>query len=76
MMPATNIYDLLPIPEGVKEPHAYQVFGIQDGEQDLSVVSEKIREIVGNLKKQKENTDPKLWTKAAKLAQQALMISR
>jgi hypothetical protein len=71
MMPATNIYDLLPIPEGVKEPHAYQVFGIEDGEQDLSVVGEKIREIVGNLKQQKENTDPKLWTKAAKLAQQA-----
>jgi hypothetical protein len=70
-MPAINIYDLLPIPEGVKEPHAYQVFGIEDGEQDLAVISEKIREIVGNLKQQKENTDPKLWTTAAKLAQQS-----
>lgn len=70
-MPATNIYELLPIPEGVKEPHAYQVFGIEDGEQDLSIISEKIREVVGHLKRQKEGTDPKLWTKAAKLAQQA-----
>jgi len=70
-MPATNIYDLLPIPEGVKEPHAYQVFGIEDGEQDLAVISSKIREVVGNLKRQKEGTDQKLWTKAAKLAQQA-----
>ncbi|MCP4776985.1 MAG: hypothetical protein GY880_22415, partial [Planctomycetaceae bacterium] len=70
-MPATNIYDLLPVPEGVKEPHAYQVFGIEDGEQDLAIISEKIREVVGNLKQQKEGTNPKLWTQAAKLAQQA-----
>lgn len=70
-MPATNIYDLLPIPEGVKEPHAYQIFGIEDGEQDLAIISAKIREVVGNLKQQKEGTNPKLWTKAAKLAQQA-----
>ena len=39
-MPATNIYDLLPIPEEVKNPHPYQVFGIEDGEQDLAVISE------------------------------------
>ena len=70
-MPATNIYDLLPIPEGVKEPHAYQIFGIEDGEQDLAIISAKIREVVANLKQQKEGTNPKLWTKAAKLAQQA-----
>ncbi len=70
-MPATNIYDLLPIPEGVKEPHAYQVFGIEDGEQDLTIISDKIREVVGNLKRQKEGTNAKLWTQAAKLAQQA-----
>ncbi len=70
-MPATNIYDLLPIPEGVKEPHAYQVFGIEDGEQDLAIISEKIREVIGSLKQQKEGTNPKLWTQAAKLAQQA-----
>ena len=70
-MPATNIYDLLPIPEGVTEPHAYQVFGIEDGEQDLTIISHKIREVVGSLKRQKEGTNPKLWTKAAKLAQQA-----
>ena len=70
-MPATNIYDLLPIPEEVKNPHPYQVFGIEDGEQDLAVISEKIREVVGNLKQVKDSTDPKLWTKAAKLAQQA-----
>ncbi|MGB1813744.1 MAG: hypothetical protein ACPHJ3_00215 [Rubripirellula sp.] len=70
-MPTTTIYDLLPIPEGVKEPHAYQVFGIEDGEQDLTIISNKIREVVGNLKRQKESTNPKLWTQAAKLAQQA-----
>ncbi|MAI34533.1 MAG: hypothetical protein CBE00_09830 [Planctomycetaceae bacterium TMED240] len=70
-MSATNIYDLLPIPEGVKEPHAYQVFGIEDGEQDLTIISDKIREVVGNLKRQKEGTNAKLWTQAAKLAQQA-----
>lgn len=70
-MPATNIYDLLPIPEGVKDPHAYQVFGIEDGEQDLAIISAKIREVVARLKRQKEGTNPKLWTQAAKLAQQA-----
>jgi hypothetical protein len=70
-MPATKISELLPFPEGVKKPHAYQVFGIEDGEQDLAVISGKIREVVGKLKSVKETTDPKLWSKAAKLAQQA-----
>ena len=70
-MSATKISELLPVPQGVKKPHAYQVFGIEDGEQDLAVISNKIREVVSQLKSVKETTDAKLWTKAAKLAQQA-----
>ena len=42
VMPATNIYDL-PIPEEMKNPHPYQVFGIEDGEQDLAVIGEDPR---------------------------------
>ena len=70
-MPAKKISELLPVPQGVRKPHAYQVFGIEDGEQDLTVISDEIRKVVLKLKSVKETTDPKLWTKAAKLAQQA-----
>ena len=37
-MRATKLSDLLPIPEGVSDPHAYQVFGLAGGEQDAAKI--------------------------------------
>ncbi len=70
-MPATKITDLLPIPEGTREPHAYQIFGLEDGEQDLAKVAKAVQASVSQLKAAKSSTDPKLWGKAARLVQEA-----
>ncbi|MGI9470956.1 MAG: hypothetical protein ACR2NZ_05465, partial [Rubripirellula sp.] len=70
-MPATKISDLLPISESTGNPHAYQVFGLEDGEQDNATISKAIQSVVAKLKAVKADTDPKLWAKAAKLVQQS-----
>jgi hypothetical protein len=67
----TKITDLLPIPEGTREPHAYQVFGLEVGEQDSRVIAAAVKHTVSHLKSVKDSTDPKLWAKAAKVVQQA-----
>ncbi|MFK8112118.1 MAG: hypothetical protein AB8B91_07935 [Rubripirellula sp.] len=68
---ATKITDLLPIPEGTQEPHAYQVFGLEPGEQDAQVISAAVQSTVAKIKSIKETTDAKLWSQAAKVVQQA-----
>jgi hypothetical protein len=70
-MPATKITDLLPIPAGTRQPHAYQIFGLEDGEQDLAKISAAVNATIARLKSVKSTTDPKLWGKAAKLVQHA-----
>ncbi len=73
-MPATKITDLLPIPEGTRQPHAYQVFGLEDGEQDVRKIADAVKLTITRLKASKESTDAKLWAKAAKLAQDARVV--
>lgn len=73
-MPATKITDLLPIPEGTRQPHAYQVFGLEDGEQNSAKIAEAIKLTIARLKASKGSTDAKLWAKAAKLAQDARVV--
>lgn len=68
---ATKITDLLPIPEGTHEPHAYQVFGLEPGEQDSAVIAKAVKATVTRLKSVKESTDAKLWATAAQIVQQA-----
>jgi hypothetical protein len=70
-MSAKNIYDLLPIPEGTKDPHAYQVFGLEPGEQDLAVVAAAVKSVVARVKEAKPTTDAKLWSQVAKIVQDA-----
>ena len=70
-MAANKISDLLPIPPGVSKPHAYQVFGLEAGEQDAELIRSTIRGVIRRLKSEKASTDPELWKRAAKLAQQA-----
>ncbi len=73
-MPATKITDLLPIPEGTQQPHAYQVFGLEDGEQDSAKIANAVKRTIARLKASKDSTDAKLWAKAAKLAQDARVV--
>ena len=70
-MSATKISDLLPFPDSITDPHPYQVFGLEDGEQDTAKISKAIQGVVAKLKSVKNDTDPKLWAKAAKLVQKS-----
>ena len=73
-MSATKISDLLPIPEGARKPHAYQVFGLEGGEQDVEKIKSAVQEIYQKLRAAKADTDPKLWTKAAEIVEKARSI--
>lgn len=69
-----TIHQLLPIPEGTKQPHAYQVFGLEVGESDPEVIKQAVKETVQRLKDSKASTDSKTWALAAKLVQQAKQV--
>ena len=73
-MHATKVSDLLPISDDDKHPHAYQVFGLEGGEQDHRKIKAAISATVKKLKEQKSDADPKVWKQAAKLVQQAEVI--
>ena len=73
-MSATKISDLLPIPEDAARPHAYQVFGLEGGEQDANKIKAAVQAVLQHLKDVKEETNPKLWKKAAKAVDQARKI--
>ena len=70
-MSATKLSDLLPIPPGTRQPHPYQVLGLEDGEQDMAKINSALESIVNRLKTAKENTDPDLWKRAARLVKGA-----
>ena len=71
MTPAKKISDLLPIPDGVDDPHAYQVFGLEGGEQDRERINAAIAEVLNRLKEMKSACDSKVWNSAARLAKAA-----
>jgi len=73
-MPATKVSQLLPIPDGIQHPHAYQVFGLEGGEQDPQKVKSAIAATIAQLNSRKEDTDPTLWKQAAKLVKQAKAV--
>ena len=67
----STIYDLLPIPRGQKSPNAYEIFGIEPGEQDMDIVTAKVVSVINHLKSIRTDTDPQLWQQAARLVDQA-----
>ena len=69
-MAASKLSDLLPIPRGVEEPNALQVFGLDGGENSAAIKS-AVKQVYATLKATKSQTDPKLWKQAAKLAEDA-----
>ena len=73
-MPANKVSELLPIPNGVKNPHAYQVFGLEGGEQNKAKIKAAIAATVARLKEQKGKADPAIWKSAVKLVEQAQAI--
>lgn len=73
-MSATKISDLLPIPAGIRQPHPYQVFGLDDGEQDPAAIQKAIQSVIAQLKSVKSETDPDVWKQAARLVKGAQEI--
>ncbi len=73
-MSAETLSDLLPLPGGCRDPHAYQVFGLEEGEADANKIAAAIKATVSELKACKPSTDPKLWAAAAKLVQDARSV--
>ncbi len=70
-MPATKISDLLPIAPGTRQPHPYQVLGLEDGEQDPKIITQAIKRSIERLKAAKPRADEKVWKRAALLVKQA-----
>ena len=75
-MKASKISDLLPIPEGVKQPHAYQVFGLEAGASEDREIDVAIESTIARMKQHKETAEPKAWRTAARLVRQAESILR
>lgn len=73
-MSAHPLSDLLPIPEGVIKPNAYDVFGIPYELHDEQEIQSRIRKTISNLKSQKGSADPKRWKAAARLAADAKQL--
>ncbi|QDT13516.1 hypothetical protein [Planctomycetes bacterium K23_9] len=73
-MSATKLSDLLPVAEGISDPHAYQVFGLDGGEQDGAKIKRAVTAVYAKLKSSKQDADPQVWKQAATLAQQAKAI--
>ncbi len=70
-MSATQLSDLLPIPSGVSQPNAYQVFGLKGGESDNDQVIMAIKYAYAHLKQTRASADPEVWKRAARIAEQA-----
>lgn len=70
-MTAKEISDLWLAVKGKTSPHAYQIFGLEPGEQDTAKISAAVRRVVSQMKAAKADADPKLWQAAAKLVQAA-----
>ncbi len=70
-MSAASVRQLLNLPDDVRQPHAYQVLGLSDGEQDLSVIQSAVEAVIGRLRSVRAATDEKIWNQSAQLVQQA-----
>ena len=70
-MSVSKLSDLLPIDPSVAKPNAYQVFGLNGGEQDAATVTAAMQRVYEGLKDSKATADPTVWKQAAKLAEAA-----
>ncbi|OYP37630.1 hypothetical protein [Rhodopirellula sp. MGV] len=73
-MSSIKISDLLPLSPDVTKPNAYQVFGLESGEQDLERVKSAIRNAYRNLRGTRDSAPPQSWKQALKLAEAARQV--
>lgn len=73
-MSASKLTDLLPIPVGVSQPNAFQVFGLTSGEDDPEKIKAAVRSVYQRLKQYKTDSDPEIWKAAAQLASKAKAV--
>ncbi|MCC9657795.1 hypothetical protein [Rhodopirellula halodulae] len=70
-MSGKTIHELLELPEHVKSPHAYQVFGLQPGEANPENIHQAIANRIHQLKAAKSETSADVWSRAAQVVQTA-----
>ncbi|WP_149495503.1 hypothetical protein [Roseiconus lacunae] len=73
-MSLTKLSDLLPIDPSLSKPNAYQVFGIQAGEQDMRRVKAGMRQTYQRLKETRSSAEPNVWNQALKIAEAARQV--
>ncbi len=73
-MSAESVQKLLNLPSDVRQPHAYQVFGLTVGEQDLDVIRVAVQSTIERLRSVRAVTDPAVWSQAASVVQQARSV--
>ncbi|TWU58026.1 hypothetical protein [Rubripirellula reticaptiva] len=66
-----KLSELLPIDDANSAPHAYQIFGLEDGEQDIARITKSVQATVARLRSVKADSAPAVWKKAAQLVQAA-----
>ncbi|MGB7326239.1 MAG: hypothetical protein WBD31_15300 [Rubripirellula sp.] len=70
-MALSKLSELLPIDDANSSPHAYQIFGLEDGEQDIAQITKAVQATVARLRSVKADSAPAVWKKAAQLVQAA-----
>ncbi len=70
-MSADSVRILLNLPVDVRQPHAYQVLGLADGEQNADTIQQAIQATIQKLREARAATNPDVWSQAAQLVQQA-----
>ena len=70
-MPDLSLQELLSLPPGTRQPHAYQVLGLEEGEQDLERIEDAVQAAAVKLKSCRGEIDERVWRKAARLVQQS-----
>ncbi len=73
-MSADSVRKLLNLPDHVRQPHAYQIFGLPEGEQDAGQIQSAVDSTIQRLREVRSQTDPNVWNQAAQLAQQARVV--
>jgi hypothetical protein len=73
-MSGPSIHDLLGLPAEITQPNPYQVFGLMLGEADGQVIRAAIEHRVALLKQVKSETNPEVWSKAARAVQTAQKV--
>lgn len=66
-----KLSDLLPVDHAGEASHAYQIFGLPAGEQDVGKIAAAVKATVDRLRSVKSKSPPAIWKQAAELVHSA-----